>query len=502
VAQWGLQTYPGVTPAQALSDQQAADGQQTPLTATDLSWVDGSRLAGGQTAGFNGESTVITASTSVVDTAGSFSVAAWVKAESVPGCGAQAIASIADPDSAFSPFVLGLDCSTNTWRFRLADREVGTVVYADVASSQPAALGRWTHLAGVWDEPERTLKLYVDGVLAAAATPSAGWLATRGGGWTADGQFVLGRARVAGADKDPFRGELADVQVFNRALVDHDFTGQLATDADSGGVNEPGIVAPIEVGRWDFTTATPCYSPDLADTCEAADGGAWSRWLVLSRGTALTVGPDGGAAMDLDACYFPDENGGVCEATQEYGRSATKAGVDTTDPSYPKTIWHDAAVLRTDQSFTVAAWVLNRGSGANRAVLSVPGAHESAFSLAWDASGGGRWTFTVTDEDVAGSARAEVASPVLSDPSGAWTHLVAVYDAARSELRLYVDGVRVDRSALSFTPLSSANALQVGRALAGGSVGAYWHGGIDDVLVWQGAVSDGGVAELYAAQSF
>ncbi len=501
VARWALETHPGVTTAQALADQQAAAGGDTPLTASGVTWADGVRLVGGQTASFNGSTASASAAAPVVDTSGSFSVAAWVKVDSLTGCTTLDVASIDDPSSTSAAFTLGLDCATGRWRWQVADRQTGTVTYTVATSAVAAVAGRWTHLAGVWDETGQNVTLDVDGSVSASVTPSAGWLGTHGAGWTASGSFQVGRERAAGAYGGYFRGQIADVQVFNRVLVGNDFTGQLASDPRSGGVDEPGILVPTEVGRWDFNSATPCYVQDLANTCAVADGGSWGRWLATTRGTALTMGRRGDAALQLDSCYFPDENPPPCQATTEYARSAVKTGLDTTDPANPRTLWGDTSVLRTDQSFTVSAWALIADTSTNRAIVSQRGSHESGFVLKWDHAAGNRWSFFVTDEDNTAAAQIGASSAPVSDPGGAWIHLVGVYDASRSELRLYVGGVRVATTTVPWTPMPTTGALQVGRALWHDTSSDGWNGGIDDVLVYQGAMTDAAVAQLHAAQA-
>ncbi|SCL20784.1 D-mannose binding lectin [Micromonospora nigra] len=500
VAKWGLETYPGVNQTTALADQQPTLGGATNLTATSVSWVDDARLIGGTTASFNGTSSMMSASTRVVDTAGSFSVAAWVKLQPFEGCVNMTAASMQDPDAAFSPFWLGYSCWTGKWSWRVTDREVGLAEYADAISSEPAVTGRWTHLAGVWDEPEQKLKLYVDGMLSSTTTPSSAWLATRGAGFSADGPVEISRDRGYGYYGGHFKGEIADVQVFDRVLVPQDFTGQLAQDVKSSGFHEPGILTPVQVGDWNFESATPCYLADLKDTCEAPDTvTAWGRWLALTRGSAVGTGHSAnGSGLWLDDQYFPDE--GFTESTAEYGRSAVKTGTTAPDgDGLEFTQWQDKPVVRTDQSFTMSAWVMLDRLDGERTAVSQRGVHESAAWIKYTA-GSGKWQFVVSDEDVTPTTTASISSTSPAE-EGVWTHLTGVYDAGRKQLRLYVNGVLEGTTQnVTFTPMASSGPLLVGRTLRQGQLMDQWTGGIDDVALFQGPMTDTSVFMLHNSQ--
>ncbi|MEK8104044.1 hypothetical protein NKG94_01045 [Micromonospora sp. M12] len=132
------------------------------------------------------------------------------------------------------------------------------------------------------------------------------------------------------------------MQVFDRVLVPHDFTGQLAADPLSGGFNEPGILTPVLAGSWDFENMQRCYLANLRDTCEAPDPAtAWGRWLGLTRGSTDGAGHgNGGSALWLDLEYFPDE--GFTESSQEWGSSAVKTGTTPPDTNGNEfTVWRD-----------------------------------------------------------------------------------------------------------------------------------------------------------------
>ncbi|WP_408631024.1 LamG-like jellyroll fold domain-containing protein [Micromonospora inositola] len=488
IAKWGLETYPGINQAAALADGEPAP-VNSPLTATNVSWPSNVRMVGGQTATFNGTSSAAT-TPSLVSTTGSFSVAAWVRLTAMPT--ADTVALTQDGTDA-AGFLLGTRMvgspAVAKWSFSMKDSSAqSSTTRAATKSIASTELGQWMHLAGVYDKPAGKIRLYVNGELAMeSAGPSTPWQAT--------GVFAVGRGFVGGAEDKWWNGSIADVQAFDRVLVPHDFTGQLATEPGSSGFNEPGIVSPVRVGDWDFEAAVSCYTADFTDTCEAPDSvTAWGRWLALTKGSEVAAGYGGGQGLWLDYQYFPDD--GYNEATQEYGRSAIKLDPNDDDGN-GITEWQDTPVVRTDDSFTMSAWVM-LGLDGMRTALSQRGVHESAAWLKFK-SDTGQWQFVVSDEDVTTTSTASVQSENPA-ASGVWTHLAGVYDAGRKEIRLYVNGVLEGTQPLTFTPMASNGPLLVGRTWWHDQMVDQWVGGIDDVAVFQGAMTDTAVFDWYNSQ--
>ncbi|MFC6020040.1 LamG-like jellyroll fold domain-containing protein [Plantactinospora solaniradicis] len=495
IAGWGLQTYPGVDQAAALADGQPAP-TDSPLTASNVTWANGVRMVNGQTATFNGSSSAATTAARVVDTTGSFSVAAWVRLDAIPNADVK-VAVQEGPDAA--GFDLGVrrvgTPFTPYWSFLMKDNSAQSSASRAVVSTAAitaADVGRWTHLAGVYDATEKKIRLYVNGQQVAEADRTAV-------PWSASGRFVLGRGFGSGAAENWWNGSLADVQVLDRVLVPHDFTGQVATDPLSAGFNEPGILTPLQVGGWDFEAARPCYLANLKDTCEAPDTvTGWGRSLALTRGAAIGAGhavSDSGLWLDYE--YFPEE--GYTEPSEEYGRSAVKTGSTPPDGDGNEfTLWQDTPVLRTQDSFTMSVWVMLDRLDGMRTALSQRGVNESTAWLKYSSTEG-RWQFNVSVEDVNPTVSTGVSSTSLAQ-DGEWTHLMGVYDAARNEIRLYVNGELEGKRTLSFKPMAASGPLLVGRTLWHGQIVDQWTGGIDDVAVFQGAMSDASVFEWFNAQ--
>ena len=143
--------------------------------------------------------------------------------------------------------------------------------------------------------------------------------------------------------------------------------------------------------------------------------------------------------------------------------------------------------LRTDQSFSVVAWVRLDQKGDRVTAVSQDGERRSGFALQYSASSD-RWIFTLPGADADGAAESWVASidPVETD---VWTRLIGVYDAAAKEVRLYVNGVRQGVSRHE-TPWHASGPFVVGRGKQEGNADGYWSGGVDDLYVYDRALSE------------
>ncbi|MEV0393603.1 LamG domain-containing protein [Polymorphospora rubra] len=496
VAIWPLETGHGVDVDNALSDQQPLWTGNTPLTPSGITWAADVRLIGAGSANFDGTSSVATAAGTALDTSGSFGVTAWLQVDSLDCTGNRTAVSADGVHT--SGFVLGFDCATDRWWFGVADRDAPGAVFERASAPTPALPRHWTHLAGTYDASAGKLRLYVDGAPAADRTVDPAWLTTRGAGWDA-GQIVVGRDRVDGTDGGFFKGQIVDLNLLDRPLVDRDLTGWYGIEPESAGMVETGIVRPTLVGHWRFEAAIPCYDPELID-CDAPDSSGWDRRLTFTKGAFVDVGHRG-SGMWLDTTHWIDDpfdpNYGL--TTQEYGRSQ-RNDAGTGEPP----VWEDTPVLRTDGSFTVSTWLrLDDVTRSHTAVSqdSTPGAY-SGFTLGYRPDSGGQWVFTVRRNKNDDTRNSVVHAPA-PDPT-VWTHLVASYDRSKAEVRLYVDGVRVHTAAMhpQHSPWQAAGPLLVGRGSAPGGPVDWYHGAIDDLQLYQGVLTDIAVADLHAQQRY
>jgi hypothetical protein len=500
IARWRLETYPGAELATALADAKPAVGGDTPLAwdpaTPDTGWGGNARMIGGSTASFDrttgGDGGGAKALVPAFDTSKSFSVAAWARTRD-----ASVTQTVVSKEGVVtSVFQLQYRSTEKSWCMTMRARDVaGSAVLNVCAPAASFTVGRWTHLAGLYDDNESRIKLYVDGALAVNVVASVAFRNEWAGGWNASGPVAVGRASETVSTPrfvNFFRGEIADVQLFNRSLVDVDLVGQRADDANSNGFDEPGIVAPIRVGRWDFDTAKWCSALGEPDTCVTPDRSGWSRPLGLTPGTA---GGDGvqDLALEFDSTHFllPDDPRYTAK-TEEYGFSA---------PATDSTI--GTPVLRTDQPFTVSAWVRLDDTSTTQTVVShdTAGAGYSGFDVVFRASDK-RWVFIMRNGPAVADVTQRTSVGDIADDPTDWHHLVAVSDPGRKQIRLYVDGKRVAAGpAHGGAPWQATGPLVVGRSDQPAGFSDWLGGSIDNVNAWQGVLTDSSIRLLFMAES-
>ncbi|MBO4205834.1 LamG-like jellyroll fold domain-containing protein [Micromonospora echinofusca] len=513
VAHWLLESVPGRSEADALLDERAASGDSdgagpivnnTPLTGTNLTWVTDSRLIGGKTPVLNGSSAQLATQGPVVDTTDSFGVSAWVQLAAVPTAD---MALLTQQGSDAAGFELGVRRSGSPlksyWAFGMRDTQAESSTLRSATASKEIVVGdvgRWINVAGTFDKLSGTIRLFVNGVMVQETTRPAA-------AWQASGPFVVGRGYGGGAATRWWTGSVAGVQVFERVLVEGDFTGKQAVGTDE--INDPGIMTATEVGRWDFTAAGPCVIQDHASFCPGTqDGTLFDRWLALQRGAAVVSGRDGNS-LHLDNQFFPEE-GGDPNPTEEWGRSAVPAGTYTGTDGEPYTTWQPTPVLRTDQSFTLSVWVQLSDTTREQTILAqdntVSSPQGSGFYLSYSPAGGGAWKFRIRQSAASTDpAQDSVVTVPAENVSETWHHVVAVVDITKEQMRLYVNGDRDPEtdSALhgQWSPWQAAGALTVGRGRTDAPGGDFMFGMLDDISVFQGAMNDVDVKSLYDAQA-
>jgi hypothetical protein len=157
-------------------------------------------------------------------------------------------------------------------------------------------------------------------------------------------------------------------------------------------------------------------------------------------------------------------------------------------------------VVRTDQSFTVSAWVRNTDPTTTnwRRIVTEPGAHNSAFTLEYRGDTNKFFGFSLANSDVDNAAWTNVYSTTMPAVNG-WYHVVGVYDASAGVIRIYVNGVQeggdVARAAPGWT---ASGVTQVGRGIYNSVMDTTteWMGDIDEVELYQRALTSSEVTTL------
>jgi hypothetical protein len=166
-------------------------------------WTTG--RVGSNALNLNGGATSWASAGRVVDTAESFTVAAWVKLNNTAGY--QTIVGFDGTQA--SPF----DLQTNgSGAFRFFQTAADTALPSNVSSTGGApTAGTWYHVVGVYNKPAGTIQLYINGVAQPSATAVTSWSAT--------GSTTIGRAKWAGVNTDFVNGAIDDVRIYQRVLT-------------------------------------------------------------------------------------------------------------------------------------------------------------------------------------------------------------------------------------------------------------------------------------------
>lgn len=225
--------------------------------------------------------------------------------------------------------------------------------------------------------------------------------------------------------------------------------------------------------------------------------------------------PIGGSQIDIEHAPISvtdwelDHNGEATVADDSWGNhpgaivgGATWAGQGHNDDDFDALnlngvdSWVTApALLRTDQSFSVAAWVRLTSKSAVYTVVSQEGDHVGRFMLQYR-NDCDCWRFMTTRIDSMTGLTVDYADGPSGVELNKWIQVAGVYDASAGTISLYVNG------ALAAPPIAAPAGWQAKVAFTAGRT--RWNdvpsdpvlGGVDAVKVYQGAISADQIAEL------
>jgi large repetitive protein len=196
VARWKLNDGTGTRAADSAGNSPAD------VTTGTVGWS----TDGGGSAVLSGNG-YLTSNNAVVDTRRAFTVSAWVK--------------IADKNQLYravsggggkqqSPYDLAYDQESGRWRFIVvSDDAADTSSGTEALSTSTPAANTWTHLTGVYDPADSSVKLYVGGTLESTST---------GAVFGTTGPVYLGTGMWNNELGNNLNGGLRDVQVYQQAL--------------------------------------------------------------------------------------------------------------------------------------------------------------------------------------------------------------------------------------------------------------------------------------------
>ncbi len=327
---WRLDEGIGTT-----ASDDSPDGNTATLNS-GTTWADG--VVGGHGAVLDGVNGAIEAGAPVLDTAQSFTVAAWVKPTDAAGFRT----ALSIDGTTLSGFYLQRDASG---RFAFTRRASdGDSASSSAVSTALAPAGQWQHIAGVYNRAAGTLSLYVNGILqqtVAYTTP-----------WTASGHLVIGRGKWAGAPVDFFAGGVDDVRAYPTPLT-ADAVASLASS-----------------GSWHFDEGQGTVARDAS--VNAADGtlngatwtsGAAGKAVQLTATSSVSMGTSsafdvGSGPLAIAAWFRTTANGSIVDHGDGYalgvaggklsariGTGAGRIEVTSVGGGLADGNWHHGAVV-------------------------------------------------------------------------------------------------------------------------------------------------------------
>ncbi|MER8186500.1 LamG-like jellyroll fold domain-containing protein [Kitasatospora sp. NPDC094015] len=173
------------------------------------------------------------------------------------------------------------------------------------------------------------------------------------------------------------------------------------------------------------------------------------------------------------------------------GHQGSAVAFNGTSDGYAGT---EGAVLDTDRSFSVSVWANLADISLTRTAVSQSAGNTAFFDLG---ERNGKWAFTTYTADLADGFGWQPAIGTAPAALNTWTHLTGVYDAAGAKVLLYVDGA-LAAQAPAPKSFASRGPLELGRFRYMGGYVDPWKGSLDELKVWDRALSATEVADSAA----
>jgi hypothetical protein len=325
-----------------------------------------------------------------------------------------------------------------------------------VAGTTNLAPGTWYHFANTWDATNG-LRIFVNGVLE-NSTAQATYIASG----ISNSLYFGYSPGVCAGDTGWFNGAIDDLRVYNYSLSSQEIS-QIYNAAKTGFGSAPTKTG--LVGHWTMDAT------DLSGT-KVYDKSGFNRHGTRAGASGVNNTPQITSGKIKQALDF-----------------------DLSDDTV--TISNYPADFGTGD-MSVALWFKTTTSTGTTAPLidcAYVGAINAGFGIyMWAGDTSPRFAI---DDGVSGGTT--VAANNYASNNGQWHHVVGVRDTSGSNLiKIYLDGVLDNTAANIAGSISSSDDLVIGSHYSGGLSYRY-NGQIDDVRVYNRALSDDEVAQIYNA---
>ncbi|MEV4313780.1 LamG domain-containing protein [Actinocrispum sp. NPDC049592] len=408
-------------------------------------------------------------SAKVIDTSKSFTVSAWAYLNNT-----NSYYTVASQDGdQVSGFFLQYSADFGKWTFSTtATDAVGDAVRTTSAdNSAVPQLNTWTHLTATYDANSRQTALYIDGKkVGTALLPYPIW--------SANGQFVVGGAKWTGTRVDQFPGFVDDVQVWQRVLSDqdvHDLATVAVPRAGFGLAEGAGTkLATGATGSQEDGTYVPAPIPSLQ--------GYWK--FDENNGTTVSDASNNGAGYENNLI--------TTNAAWVAGKTGSALQYNGTAGSYS---YSTGRAVNTSQSFTVSAWVKLDDLTAYQGVLGQSGVHRPGFQIRYSPDVHA-WIFGLNTSDSSSATTDWAYKPDSVSQTGVWTLVTGVYNNDTKQIQMYVNGKLAGTKTFSGVPWDATGHVTVGAYDFDNNPIHSFKGTIDNVQMWQRALTASQVAGL------
>ncbi|WP_230196357.1 LamG domain-containing protein, partial [Streptomyces coriariae] len=382
----------------------------------------------------------------VLDTTGSYTVAAWVRVDPASTKTVTVLSQSAATTSPFtkkySPFIISYG---GKWSMRVLGTDGA---FHEAAAPNASPKGVWTYVAGVHDAVAKKVHLYVNGRLQASVDA--------GTAWHADGAFQIGRLLYADTYVDYFKGSIDEPTAWQRALS----AEEIADDART--LTSQAYAGVELVADWSADRG--------ADSTVADTTSGYGRSLTLGGGASLN-----GESIVLDGVDDAATTAGpVVDDTGSF-TVTTLASLDATALA-AKSVGYTGQVVG-QRTADGSAWGFWYELTDKQTVLDEETLEEKTVPV-------GFWRFGRLNANGTFSA---VASDEAAMVDGT-VRMTGVFNAQDGTIGLYLGAVQ-NGDDEAFTAKTGSGDFAVGKDFAGNAWGHYLPGRVADVRLWAGAMA-------------
>ncbi|MGW6569784.1 LamG domain-containing protein [Streptomyces sp. NPDC054975] len=387
----------------------------------------------------------------VVGTGSSYTVSTWVRLEDGSRTSTALSQDGAMTPAYYSAFYLGYRSDSKKWELRTSPKDAadGDISYQIVQSKRPAVLGVWTHLAAVYDNDAKVIKLYVNGELQGTDTVAPSWTST--------GKFQIGRVWWHSGYYDYWKGSIDETAAWQRALND-------AEIAEEARLTMPGGMNGVElVGSW---TAANSNGTIVGDSVSE-----YGRVMQLEGGAAHVgeeIVLDGVDDAMTVAAPVIDDTGSFTVSTQV---ALDSSNVLTKANGYVGQV----VGQRTADGSAWGLWFQKTGTKSDWNEETM---QEETYPV-------GFWFFGRLKADGAFEAVQSESEAVM----GATVRLTGIFDAQSGEISLRVGSLQ-NGGWKAYTAVAGTGGIAVGKGMTGGAWKHFLPAKVTDVRIWVGAMNN------------